>query len=359
MATITITDHITLPCESATAWVELWQGEYLPGARERGMNPISRSSGYLVGGAAALALPDAQTGEEARPAGATQVTVTYTLPSVDAFWAMRLAAAQDPNVARFWEQTKAMGARHTRHVKAPETPCRLPADELISWNRWVATGNFTSNDPSAHAGFIHEANELVGHPGIAASTAGQLTELSAAPEADFTWDLTLMQAPNGTPAVRELIRRYTDHVRIWDISLLQPIAWNTNPQPPGQEILKRTLLLRGTDAEGTTCDDSSLLESALVHMPEYINSFDTWSLSAAHSSSGRFTHCWEQEFRTEDDYLQYLNHPYHYAFVDALFDPESHRYAVETGFAHMLYRTPRRVIVPPPHGHNRPAPHTA
>lgn len=94
----------------------------------------------------------------------------------------------------------------------------------------------------------------------------------------------------------------------------------------------RTLLFRvnpGADEEKV-----QQFERELAAMPDYMAGIRKWSLSRVTSES-RWTHVWQQEFQQIDDLMgEYLMHPYHWAYVDRYFDPDSHDWLVDPQLAH-------------------------
>jgi len=78
-------------------------------------------------------------------------------------------------------------------------------------------------------------------------------------------------------------------------------------------------------------------ESALLRMPQFIDSMSSWQLSEVLVARGAspWTHVWEQEF-TDLSALsgQYLAHPVHWGYVDQWFDPESPECIVKARVCH-------------------------
>ncbi|NLG48007.1 Dabb family protein [Gordonia sp. (in: high G+C Gram-positive bacteria)] len=92
---------------------------------------------------------------------------------------------------------------------------------------------------------------------------------------------------------------------------------------PTEALVYRALLLGiGDDASDQA---RCRFERDLLLMPRHITSMVWWRLSHVESSHGptRFTHVWEQLFRTREALSgQYMNHPVHWGLVDRWFDPE-------------------------------------
>ncbi|KAB2389982.1 hypothetical protein [Actinomadura montaniterrae] len=98
-----VLDTVVLPEPTVEMWLRRWRGEYLPGARERGLRFERMWRCY--------------TGPE-------QVTVylLWSLQTAYDFYAMRAAAAADPSVTEFWAATDALAHDRERRV-LEEVPC--------------------------------------------------------------------------------------------------------------------------------------------------------------------------------------------------------------------------------------------
>lgn len=97
---VSILDHITLTNDQVALWLGQFHDRYLPGAQRRGMRleRVWRS-----------------------PAGrdATTVHILWVLPTIRAFYAMRGAAAADPDVAAFWAATDGYALDRQRRALQP------------------------------------------------------------------------------------------------------------------------------------------------------------------------------------------------------------------------------------------------
>jgi hypothetical protein len=96
---VTIVDRVTLAGGDAPGWLDRLRTDYALGAARRGMR-LAGSWWSYVG-------PDA-----------VEVTVSWELPDVASFWAMRRAAAQDGSVREWWESTDAIALARQRNVCA-------------------------------------------------------------------------------------------------------------------------------------------------------------------------------------------------------------------------------------------------
>lgn len=116
---------------------------------------------------------------------------------------------------------------------------------------------------------------------------------------------------------------------------------NTGPEG----IVYRTLLLRVDE----TASDQQIdeFERALLRMPRYVSSIQAWQLSHVTEAGGdaRWTHIWEQEFADIDGLLgEYMDHPIHWASVDAFFDPENPRCIVRERVCHSFCSADEPVV---------------
>ena len=75
----------------------------------------------------------------------------------------------------------------------------------------------------------------------------------------------------------------------------------------------------------------------LLGMPRHIPEILNWRLSPTAASGGTrpWTHVWEQEFaRVENIKREYIEHPYHWGYVDRWFDPEMPARIIATELCH-------------------------
>ncbi|MGW1990164.1 NIPSNAP family protein [Embleya sp. NPDC001921] len=97
---VNILDQVTLTNHQVALWLGRFHDRYLPGAQRRGMRleRVWRS-----------------------PAGrdATTVHILWALPTIRAFYAMRGAAAADPDVAAFWAATDGYALDRQRRALRP------------------------------------------------------------------------------------------------------------------------------------------------------------------------------------------------------------------------------------------------
>jgi len=94
---VTIVDRVTLGADDATGWLARLRADYAPAAAQRGMRLAGTWWSYV--GPAEV-----------------EVTATWELVDIAAFWAMRRAAAQDPAVHDWWAATDAIAIARQRNV---------------------------------------------------------------------------------------------------------------------------------------------------------------------------------------------------------------------------------------------------
>lgn len=84
-------------------------------------------------------------------------------------------------------------------------------------------------------------------------------------------------------------------------------------------------------------------EREVLAMPRHIRSIRAWRLSRVAQAHGTrpWTHLWEQRYDTLDGLVgPYMLHPYHWAWVDRWFDPESPHWIVDTHLCHSFCNLP-------------------
>ena len=100
---VVIIDDVLLPVGEADSWLRNWRSDYLPHARDRGME-----------------LRGVWRGWTREPANVS-IVVHWTLPTVDAFWSARNKAAHDTTIGDFWARTDGIAVARDRRVFAADT----------------------------------------------------------------------------------------------------------------------------------------------------------------------------------------------------------------------------------------------
>jgi hypothetical protein len=94
-------------------------------------------------------------------------------------------------------------------------------------------------------------------------------------------------------------------------------------------------------------DEAQALERALLMMPRHVAAIRSWGLSTVGASnrSNGYTHVWEQEFESHEDFTgEYTDHPIHWDLVDSWFDADCPQYIVDPMLAQPVIALDRPVI---------------
>jgi len=174
-----------------------------------------------------------------------------------------------------------------------------------------------------------------------AHRAGQLMVLTAFRDAD-AFEAAAAD-PYVTDALRPLLERRASHVEVVRYS-----PATRDVRAPGLTGgIQRTLLFH----VDSTADPAEVgaFERSLAAMPHYIDAIRNSSLSRVDEvwgCTGRpWTHVWEQEFETLDGLTgDYMNHPYHWAWVDTWFDPQAPNFIVDTTLVHAMCDLDRSLL---------------
>ena len=119
-------------------------------------------------------------------------------------------------------------------------------------------------------------------------------------------------------------------------------------QEPDISGIQRTLLLH-VDPNADPAEVAEF-EYQLASMGRYIDTIRNSSLSLVDEVWGctgqRWTHVWEQEFRTLDGLTgPYMQHAHHWAVVDTWFDPQAPNHIVDTALVHAMCALDRSFLV--------------
>ena len=152
---------------------------------------------------------------------------------------------------------------------------------------------------------------------------------------DYLWRQRGPQHPLCTAAAQALLSQPHRVARV-DSVAFRDGEEGGNWNGPG---VYRALLLSVKSSAGA--DTLARFESEVLAMPRYIPSIRAWRLSRVAEAAGArtWTHVWEQRY----DELAglsgpYMLHPYHWAWVDRWFDPESPDWIVDTHLCHSFCR---------------------
>ena len=133
-------------------------------------------------------------------------------------------------------------------------------------------------------------------------------------------------------------------------SHIETVRYTQGPvrmQEPEITGIQRTLLLHVRDGSDTV--EVAAFERQLADMGRYVAAIRNSSLSRVDEVWGatgpRWTHVWEQEFRTLADLTgPYMNHGHHFGLVDTWFDPQSPNQIVDTTLVHAMCSLERSIL---------------
>ncbi|NBE55432.1 NIPSNAP family protein [Streptomyces boluensis] len=100
MSGVQVLDLVVLAHDDVEPWLRRWRAEYLPGARDRGMD--------VAGSWRSWTGPDT-----------VAVRILWSLRDSGAFYAARSAAKRDPRVTEFWAHTDELAHERDRQVLQP------------------------------------------------------------------------------------------------------------------------------------------------------------------------------------------------------------------------------------------------
>lgn len=327
MAEVFIIDRVVTAPGCAQTFIDSYLSGYVPGARDRGMElrDVLVSPPILF---------------DDRP---TVVTITWSLPSPQAWWQMTWRARPDPTVARWWEGVAELVVERSRSVATrsqdidrAETSAPMPAPREGSPTVGV-TRLLDVVEP--------ERPRVLSALRKAADAGGPLRAVVEPTEAG---------SRNGGDILVHL--RFSD-LNAWarsdfDDALRDPAITNVNgvtyrgaPLCRGAGTVYRALLLRVPPE--VPAHQVTAFEQELAMMPRYVSTIRAWQLSRVDQAIGTtsWTHVFEQEFTDVDGLMgPYLMHPIHWAVVDRWFDPETTDMIVRDRVCHSFCRTDSPVL---------------
>jgi hypothetical protein len=174
-----------------------------------------------------------------------------------------------------------------------------------------------------------------------AHRAGQLMVLAVLPDLDAA--RRALEHPVVTDLVRPLLDDRASHVEV--------VCYEQGPvdlqEPDLTGGIQRTLLLH-VDASASP-EQVAAFEHQLRSMPRYIDAIRNSSLSAVREVWGGtgkpWTHVWEQEFETLEGLTgDYMQHAYHWSWVDTWFDPQAPNRIVDTTLVHAMCDLDRSLL---------------
>lgn len=275
----------------------------------------------------------------------------WQLDDVGAFWKARGMAVQDPSVAAFWREVDDFCRERRREFVRPDGFDRTPLPEptsvasfLAEPQGWRETAQLHLRatvgcaDRNALEAALMTTREL---PGVRHAHLGNNIDVQFG-AGHYTWDIRYDGAAAAVAAKASPLwtQRLTP---LFDRLLLdfEPIALETvgagSRQPGLSTGIKRTALFRLVP--GVIGQRRRRFEQDLLAMPEYIPEILNWRLSRASAATGAtspgWSYVWEQEYSDLAGLNgAYMAHPYHWAYLDGCFDPESGRQMIDERMCH-------------------------
>ncbi|MGA5543944.1 Dabb family protein [Mycobacterium sp. NPDC051198] len=304
MAEVFVIDRVVTKPGCAQKFIDAYLAGYAPGARERGMSLRD-----------VLVSPPIWFDDRSNV-----VTITWTLPSPQAWWQMTWQGRPDPAVARWWDSITDLVVERTREVASgadditdvsPVLPDAVAGVATLGVTRLVDVDESERDrvlDALRAAAERSGALRALIEPTLPGSRNGGdiLVHLRFANEAD--WEKSDFDEALTDPA----------------ITRVNGVTYQGAPFRRSSGTVYRALLLRvPPEVEAETV---AAFESELSMMPRYVPTITAWQLSRAEQAIGtsEWTHVFEQEFTDVDGLMgPYLMHPIHWAVVDRWFDPET------------------------------------
>ena len=319
-------DRVVTTPGCAQKFIDAYLAGYAPGARDRGMTLRD-----------VVVSPPIWFDDRSNV-----VTVTWTLPSPQAWWQMTWQGRPDPAVARWWHSITDLVVERTRDVASAAEAVDAPAAHVPTD---TSTGSATLGVTRLVDVDESERGRLVGALRHAAERSGASRALV---------EPTLPGSRNGGDILVHLRfpSEYAWEKSNFDDALTDPAISRVNgviyrgaPIRRSSGTVYRALLLRVPAEVGA--ETVAAFESELSTMPRYVPTITAWQLSRVEQAIGtsEWTHVFEQEFTDVDGLMgPYLMHPIHWAVVDRWFDPETTDIIVRDRVCHSFCELPGPVL---------------
>ncbi len=325
MAEVFVIDRVVTKPGCAQKFIDAYLAGYAPGARDRGMSLRD-----------VLVSPPIWFDDRSNV-----VTITWTLPSPQAWWQMTWQGRPDPAVARWWDSITDLVVERTREVASA-------ADDITD----VSPAQPDAPAGAATLGVTRLVDVDESERGCVLDALRAAAERSGALRALV--EPTLPGSRNGGDILVHL--RFSNHSD-WDksdfddaltdpaITRVNGVTYRGAATRRGDGTVYRALLLRvPAEVEAETV---AAFESELSMMPRYVPTITAWQLSRVEQAIGtsEWTHVFEQEFTDVDGLMgPYLMDPIHWAVVDRWFDPETTDQIVRDRVCHSFCELPGPVL---------------
>jgi hypothetical protein len=309
MAEVFVIDRVVTAAGCAQRFIDAYLSGYAPGARERGMTLRD-----------VLVSPPIWFDDRTNV-----VTVTWSLPSPEAWWEMTWKGRPDVSLAQWWSDISDLIVDRTRSVAtaAGDVDDAAPAardSRATSTPEMVCVTRLLDVTESERARVLGELREAAARSG-AVSSVVQPTLPGSRNGGDVLVHLRFRNQEDWTASDFDSI--LTDPAIVHANGITYR---GTSVRSGGDDVgsVYRALLLRiCPEADPETV---AAFENELAMMPDYVPTITAWQLSRVESAIGdsAWTHVFEQEFTNVEGLMgPYLMHPIHWAVVDRWFDPET------------------------------------
>jgi len=337
---IHVLDRFAARPEALDALRELHRTRYLPGAERRGMRLASEWRAPAA----------------ARAGAAAEWQLLWALPDVAAWWGMRGQASVDPEVAAFWAEADRHLEARSRRMLVPADAERADPPRRARLEPGAPGGRRCTAQVSLAAGAGTPERERV--EALARALPRRARGCRRAevgvnlPGTLRGGELTLELVFDGAESAAGWCEAVADERgarEAFDGLAARVDAVHYAPLEAGlgapglASPVKRTLLLR-VEAEASA-SRVARFERELAAMPDHVLAIRNWHLARVHDPRDHWTHVWAQEFeRLEGLLVDYMIDPYHWAYVDRWFDPESSERVVAPDFAHVACALPQSAL---------------
>nr|WP_084459145.1 Dabb family protein [Mycolicibacterium houstonense] len=325
MAEVFVIDRVVTAPGCAQKFIDAYLAGYAPGARRRGMALRD-----------VLVSPPIWFDDRSNT-----VTITWTLPSAQAWWQMTWQGRPDPSIAQWWVGVADLVVERSRNVASAADNVDSDTPTSAGTSASTATLGVTRLVDVAES----ERGRVLSALRAAADRSGALRTLV---------EPTLPGSRNGGDI---LVHLRFDTQQSWErsdfddvlgdpaISRVNGATYRGAPVRRGSGTVYRALLLRVPD--DVEADTVASFERELAMMPRYVSTISAWQLSRVEQAIGtsEWTHVFEQEFIDVDGLMgPYLMHPIHWAVVDRWFDPETTDMIVRDRVCHSFCGLPGPVL---------------